>query len=211
MIAYVKNGVIMENPQMAPKVWTEPETGKTYSGFDNLPLKKIFKLGWKEVIDEPIEYNSYFEILEKTDWYYDSEKDIVTRDYIRKEKSISDIKENIFDKLDETLKTIQNLGYKWGKKNIVVLLDSDFLTKLNMEYIAIKNNIKNGENNLLIINSIPMYLSSDEIIELWENIRNYFQHIYRVYSDFWNEIKKSETIDELKHIIIEIEDKNNWI
>lgn len=210
MISYVKNNIIIEQPQPAPKSWIDPNTHTSYSAFNNLSLDEIFKLGWKEVIDDPIDYDSFFENLNIGDWYYDSDKDIVTRDYSKSNKEISEVQWNLLIQLDKTTKLIQNSGYLWPYKNIPVITSGDALTKINGEYNAAKDGIRNETTDLFIFYSGPMHLTNADMIQLGKDIRDHVQDIYNISGNFWTEIMSATIIDALKNIKTEIENKNNW-
>lgn len=125
MISCVRNNIIIELPQVAQQTWTDPETNQTYLGFLNMSWPEMQSLGWKEVIDNPLSFNSLYEYLNVSNWYYDSISNKVTRDYTINLLSFSSALTNCFNELGKNRETYEISGFEYNYYGIDVLILTD--------------------------------------------------------------------------------------
>jgi hypothetical protein len=92
MIALVRNSAVLQVEKTAPTVWTDPETGVSYSNFAALPVAEMLALGWRKVVDSLPEYDAVYETCTPSDWYHDGAYDVVTRDYTVADRPIEDVR-----------------------------------------------------------------------------------------------------------------------
>ena len=129
MIALVRNGKVLQVENSAPLVWTDPDTGVSYSNYAALPVADMIADGWRQVTDDPPAYDPVYETRTPGDWYYDAGQDVVTRNYTVADRPLEEVRAerlaavrlecrtrittviDIHHQLDVALGLIPNLGY----------------------------------------------------------------------------------------------------
>lgn len=213
MISLVRNNQIIEEPQSVPKSWIDPDTNKSYSNFYNLSIDDLFSLGWKEVIDEPLSYDSFFESLDITSWYYDIDNDIVTRDYSIVYHDIGEIKWNMLLQLEETKSFIQQGGIIWndGETDWQVDTRESSKNKISDERSAADTEIRNESQDLFQFMNGFKIITNEEVISISNLVRSHYLSCYPIVASFQQQIMNpSVTVEDLKLIKTQIENSDNW-
>lgn len=207
MIACVRNDIIIEPPQAAPMTWVDPDpNGLSYSGFNNLSLEDMFLLGWKVVVDEPVEYNELFETVTVGPWYYDSTSDEVTRDYTVNLVDFPTALTNCFNVIDANREKYEVGGQTWTYFGIPVKIMTDkessqgkILSTLN----AVEKNWRQNQDVFKLIkvddgSTLVVQLTNEEVEEIAQLVFRNLQDAYNLLSYYCYQMLGTGSTENLK-------------
>ena len=186
MISCVRNNIIIEMPQPAPITWRDPD-GMSYSGFNNMSWEDMQLLGWKFVLDEPLTYNESFETLSVGEWRYDSNDDVVTRDYTIILVDFSTALTNCFAIIDLNREKFEVGGQPWTYFGIPVRIMTDKESSQGKILSTLNAADKNWRQNSDVFKLIKIDDGSTLVVQLTNiEVEEIAQLVFRNLQDSYN-------------------------